>query len=147
MTVLKDCVLVSELEARLYKGAIRKCRAYRGKIVTSGGKSYIRRADLLPKHRAAAEGLDVIDRAVPLHQLYEEIPGLSKRDAIRMIAGSHRARINGDIIRRRHGVYVRVDEETAGMLERMTAFVVRTLDDFAYAAKTATVGNLQIGFY
>ncbi|WP_201353729.1 hypothetical protein [Hydrogenimonas urashimensis] len=74
MTVLRECVLVSELEARLYKGAIRKCRAYRGKIITSGGKSYVRLGDLLPKHRRVAEGLDVIDHAVPLHQFYETGP-------------------------------------------------------------------------
>ena len=147
MTVLKDCVLVSELEERLYKGAIRKCRAYRGKIVSTGGKSYIRRGDLLPRHREAATGLEAIDRAVPLHELYEQIPGLSKRDAIRLIARSARANIRGDIIRRRHGVYVRVDEETAGLMERLTAFVVKSLDDMAYASRCAVIGNLRIGFY
>ena len=145
--MLRNCVLVSELEGKLYKGAIRKCRAYRGKIVTSGGKSYIRRDDLLEKHRKAAEGLEAIDRAVPLHQLYEEIPGLTKRDAIRLIAHSHRARIRGDIIRKRHGLYVRIDEETSRLFEKMTAFVVKTLDDVTYATRRVVLGNLCIGFY
>ena len=147
MTVLRECVLVSELEERLYKGAIRKCLAYEGKIITIGGKSYISMCDLLDRHARAAEGLDVIDRAVPLHLLYEEIPGITKRDALTMIAGSHRARIKGEILKRRHGVYVRLDEETASMLERMTAFCVKGIEDMAFAAKCALIGNLRVGFY
>ena len=147
MTVLHNCVLVSELEARLYHGAVRKCRAYRGKIVTSGGKSYICLDDLLPRHLEAARGLEVIDRAVPLHQLYEEIPGLSKRDAFKLIAGSRRANIAGDVIRRKHGVYVRVDEETSSLFQRMTAFAVRTLEEAALATRRTTIGNIVIGFY
>ena len=147
MTVLRDCVMVSDLEDRLYKGAIRKCKAYEGKIITSGGKSYIRIEDLIDRHRAAAVGLDVIDRAIPLHKIYEEIPGVSKQDAIRMIVNSHRARIRGDIVKRKHGVYVRLDEETCSMFERMTAFVIRGLDDMVYATKRAVVGNMMIGFY
>ncbi|WP_456403512.1 hypothetical protein [Hydrogenimonas sp.] len=83
--MLRECVLVSELEERLYKGAIRKCRSYEGKIITSGGKSYIRLSDLLPKHADAAEGVDVIDRAVPLSSFVHDVPGISHQDAIREI--------------------------------------------------------------
>jgi hypothetical protein len=147
MTVLRDCILVSELEARLYKGAIRKCSHYKGKIVTSGGRSYVSWSDLKPEHVAAAEGLDRLDRCVPLHMLYEEVPGISKREAIRLIAESRREKIAGKIVRRRHAVYVRVDEETATWLETMTAFAIKGLEDAIMATKRTVIGNMQIGFY
>ncbi|WP_456403513.1 hypothetical protein [Hydrogenimonas sp.] len=55
--------------------------------------------------------------------------------------------MDGRIVRRRHGVYVRVDEDTASMLERMTAFAIRSIDDIKLATKRALIGNVVIGFY
>jgi len=147
MTVLRNCVLVSDLEKRLYKGAIRKCRKYNGKILNDGRRSYIGLNDLIMKHRKAAKGLPILDNVVPLQQIYEEVPGITKRDAFRHIAGSKRAIIGGKVLKINNGVYIKVDEEEREMLETMTPFLIRSEDEAELASKRMVLGNMVVGFY